>query len=170
MYETDGWAVMMQFLKQLYSEILVLSLFPVLLLPSTLSADPQGAPAAKFMGVGSCSASNCHGSVKPLKGSKVLQNEYYTWLKHDKHARAYQSLINKEGQRMANLLGIADASKEPLCLKCHATYNRHTQSHGERYQIEDGVSCESCHGAAERWLSPHTAADASSSVSLMPPR
>jgi len=157
---------MIQFLKQLYNKILLLSLSPIVILPNILAADPQGTPAAKFVGVGSCSASNCHGSVKPLKGSEVLQNEYYTWLKHDKHARAYQSLVNKEGQRMANLLGIADASKEPLCLECHATYDRHTQSHGERYQIEDGVSCESCHGAAERWLSAHTAADATHNTNL----
>jgi hypothetical protein len=129
------------------------------LLMASASAEPTHTNA-RFMGVGSCSSSNCHGSVKPLTGSPVLQNEYYTWLKHDKHSRAYSVLRNEDGKRMASLLGIADATKDRLCLECHATYVPEESLRGEKFQIEDGVSCESCHGAAEKWLSTHTDSEA----------
>jgi hypothetical protein len=132
---------------------------------ASASAEPTHTNS-RFMGVGSCSASNCHGSVKPLSGSPVLQNEYYTWLKHDKHSRAYSVLRSEDGKRMASLLGIADATKDRLCLECHATYVPDEASRGEKFQIEDGVSCESCHGASERWLSTHTDSDATHKQNL----
>jgi hypothetical protein len=56
---------------------------------------------------------------------------------------------------MTALLGMKPPSEEPLCLKCHATYVADPAQRGEKYQIEDGVSCESCHGAAEGWLESH---------------
>jgi hypothetical protein len=112
-------------------------------------------PPHKFMGTGSCSSSNCHGAVQPQKNSHVLQNEYSTWIKHDKHSKAYAALLSPEGKRMAAHLNIKDATEEPRCLKCHATYVPEASLRGEKFQIEDGVSCESCHGAAEKWLSRH---------------
>lgn len=119
------------------------------------SAEPE---TPQYMGTGSCSSSNCHGNVQPIKGSKILHNEYYTWVKHDKHSQAYTILTKSEGRRMAALMGLGDPSKEPLCLKCHATYVPDQKLRGEKFSIEDGVSCESCHGAAERWLSSHAEA------------
>ncbi len=160
----DEHSSMVHSLKQLSTFFVALIACAPLFTRPVFADAPQ--TSAKLMGVGSCSASNCHGSVKPLKGSKVLQNEYYTWLKHDKHSRAYLSLTNAEGKRMASLLGIADPTQERMCLECHATYIGDEASHGARYQIEDGVSCESCHGAAERWLPEHTASDATHETNL----
>ncbi len=124
-----------------------------LLLPAIASATPD-----KYVGTGSCSSSNCHGSVSPRKASNVLQNEYYTWLKHDKHSQAYTVLLKADAKRMASLMGLGEPSKEPLCLKCHATYVPSPEQRGAKYSVEDGVSCESCHGAAERWLETHAVA------------
>jgi hypothetical protein len=67
---------------------------------------------------------------------------------------------------MAQNLGIGDPTKEPSCLKCHSTYVPDKTRHGERHTLEDGVSCESCHGAAEGWLASHTAADATHQKNL----
>jgi hypothetical protein len=117
-------------------------------------------PPARFQGTGSCSSSNCHGSVNPIKGSRVLQNEYYTWLKHDSHSKAFTALTQPNAKKMAQHLGLGDPTKEPQCLACHTTYVPNKEQRGERYTIEDGVSCESCHGAAEHWLAPHAAAQA----------
>lgn len=114
----------------------------------------------KFMGTGSCSSSNCHGNVNPIKGAEVLQNEYYTWSKHDRHSKAYANLLTPDAQRMAALLNLGDPTREPLCLKCHATYVPDKARQGAKFNIEDGVSCESCHGASERWLSSHTEGNA----------
>lgn len=108
----------------------------------------------KFMGTASCSSSNCHGSINPRNGNNVLQNEYVTWQKQDKHSQAYTVLLNEESKIIAKHLGIASAEKEPLCLKCHSTYVPKTNQ-GEKFQSADGVSCESCHGSSEKWLSTH---------------
>lgn len=115
--------------------------------------------AAKFEGVGSCASSQCHGSVNPRKPGNVLQNEYTTWKKHDPHAKAWASLQNADSRRIAEHLGIGAPEKEPMCLQCHSTFAPSSQL-GEAYHAEDGVGCESCHGASEKWLSAHTASDA----------
>ena len=137
-----------QFLKQLFSTALFASLFSFAV--EGLTEQP------KFVGTGSCSSSNCHGSVHPRKGTNVLQNEYVTWLKHDKHSRAYSVLMKSDAKRMAALLNLKDPTKEPLCLKCHSTYVPDQSRRGEKFTPDDGVSCESCHGAAERYLETHT--------------
>src|SRR6266849_2533753 len=49
---------------------------------------------SKYVGPGSCSATACHGSVQPRHETKVLQNEYSTWVLQDKHAKAQQVLNN----------------------------------------------------------------------------
>lgn len=109
----------------------------------------------KFMGTGSCSSSNCHGSVNPINGSDVLQNEYHTWLKYDRHSKAYSALTTPDAKRIASHLNLGDPAKEAQCLTCHTTYVPNRDQRGERYAVEDGVSCESCHGAAERWIASH---------------
>lgn len=121
-----------------------------LLAPAIAVASPD-----KYVGTGSCSSSNCHGSVNPRKASAVLQNEYYTWLKHDKHSQAYTVLLKPDAKRMASLMALGDPAKEPLCLQCHTTYVPNSAQRDEKYSVEDGVSCESCHGPAERWLETH---------------
>ncbi len=108
------------------------------------------------MGTGSCSSSNCHGSVAPVAASTVLQNEYVTWQKHDKHSQAFKVLGNDDSARIVKHLGLRDAQREPLCLQCHSTYVPEVERRGDKFQLEDGVSCEGCHGAAENWLSSHT--------------
>lgn len=117
--------------------------------------------AKHFMGTGSCSSSNCHGSVSPKNSTNVLQNEYVTWLKHDRHAKAFAVLASEDSQLMAKNLGLGNPQTEALCLRCHSTHLENPKRRGDKYQIEDGVSCESCHGASERWLPAHTARDAS---------
>jgi hypothetical protein len=95
--------------------------------------------------------------VAPRDATNVLQNEYTTWSKHDAHSKAYLTLLNEDSRTIAAHLGIARAETEPLCLACHATYRMgDTSLHGEKFRLEDGVSCEACHGGAEKYLSSHT--------------
>ncbi len=108
------------------------------------------------MGVASCASSNCHGAVAPRDATSILQNEYTTWTKHDSHAKAYLSLLNEDSRRIAEHLGIERAENAPLCLACHATYVADEGLRGEKFRLEDGVGCESCHGASEKYLGPHT--------------
>ena len=77
----------------------------------------------KYIGPGSCAATSCHGSVKPIAGSRILQNEYSTWILQDKHSRAYQALTGDIGERMARILKLGSKAEEASkCLMCHALY------------------------------------------------
>ena len=122
---------------------------------AALSATDTPEPM-KYIGPGSCAATSCHGSVKPVPGSRILQNEYSTWILQDKHSRAYQALTGDVGERMARILKLnAKAEESPKCLVCHALYTTHEQR-GRSFEISEGVSCEVCHGPASAWLGPHT--------------
>lgn len=111
----------------------------------------------KYLGVGSCASSNCHGQVTGSATSNVLRNEFSTWYKFDQHAQGYKSLLSEESKRIAYHLGLGEPHREKLCLDCHATNAKLT---GERFSLEDGVGCESCHGASEGWLKSHVEANA----------
>lgn len=135
------------------SRILRLFLCSCLMAPSVIFA--AGNEPSKYIGPGSCAATSCHGSVKPVAGSRILQNEYSTWIIQDKHSRAYQALTGDVGERMARILKLgAKAEDAPKCLACHALYTTPEQR-GRAFEISEGVSCENCHGPASGWLGPH---------------
>jgi hypothetical protein len=138
----------------LNSSILRVILCACFFAPSTnLSAENE---PVKYIGPGSCAATSCHGSVKPVAGSRILQNEYSTWIIQDKHSRAYQALTGDVGERMARILKLgAKAEEASKCLACHALYTTPEQR-GRAFEISEGVSCENCHGPASAWLGPHT--------------
>jgi len=122
------------------------------------SADSNGEPV-KYIGPGSCAATSCHGSVKPIAGSRILQNEYSTWIVKDKHSHAYQALTGDIGERIARILKLNTKAEEaPKCLACHALYTTPEQR-GRPFELSDGVSCENCHGPASAWLGSHTTRD-----------
>jgi hypothetical protein len=111
---------------------------------------------AKYLGPGSCAATSCHGSVKPVADSRILQNEYSTWIIKDKHSKAYQALTGEIGERMARILKLgAKAEEAPKCLACH-TLNTTGAQRGRAFEISEGVSCENCHGPSSGWLGGHT--------------
>src|SRR5271170_3337370 len=124
------------------------------------SALPADASAGyKYVGPGSCSASACHGGIQARDTTKVLQNEYSTWIVQDRHSRAYTVLNQPLAQRMAKILKIGDPTKAQKCLVCHAL-SVPANERGTQFDIAEGVSCESCHGPASKWLGPHVQADA----------
>src|SRR2546421_13015234 len=85
----------------------------------TASLSAQNEPS-KYIGPGSCAATSCHGSGKPIPDSRILQNEYSTWIIRDKHSRAYQALLGDVGERMALILKLgAKADEAPNCLAGH---------------------------------------------------
>jgi hypothetical protein len=122
-------------------------------LPALFSAQSE---PVKYIGPGSCAATSCHGSVRPVADSRIFQNEYSTWIIKDKHSRAYQALTGDTGERMARILKLgAKAEEAPKCLACHAL-NPAPEQRGRAFEISEGVSCENCHGPASGWLGPHT--------------
>ena len=106
------------------------------------------------LGVASCAGAPCHGAVQTRKTTDVQQNEYLTWQRRDKHAKAFLALQSELGERIAHNLGLPNAETAKICLDCHAD-NVVPERRGVQFQLSDGVGCEACHGAAERWLGPH---------------
>ncbi|MGZ4994856.1 MAG: multiheme c-type cytochrome [Methylobacter sp.] len=138
----------------------LLQLFSVFLLIAFVSGANAEIPAEPrqaidmHLGVVTCAGNTCHGANAPLKNSRVQQNEFTIWHREDKHAKAYTVLFNDASKRIARNLGINAAHTEKLCLDCHAD-NIPVERRGKRFQIEDGVGCETCHGGGERYLGPH---------------
>ena len=137
----------------------------LLLTPMSSTANPASAPLPyqslhKTEGAVTCASSLCHGAINTWKDSNVLQNEYITWSRLDKHARAYNVLLNEQSKRIAKKLGLAEAAHQAkICLDCHA-HNIPASRHGERFTLQDNITCEACHGPAEKWLRPHVSTDA----------
>jgi len=113
---------------------------------------PSQAPQ-QHLGAASCAGSTCHGAGSPSQGSSVMQNEFLTWERQDAHAKAYKALQSEAGRRIAANLGLASATG-PACTNCHAD-SVPAALQGKRYRLSEGVSCEACHGGAEKWLGPH---------------
>ncbi len=123
------------------------------LLFAAAQAGAAEAPA-DHLGVASCASGVCHGVARPLDAGTVLRNEYVTWSHFDPHAGAYRTLLGEDSARMAARLGIAAPEREPLCLDCHAE-NVPTARRGPRFQLDDGIGCEACHGASSAWIASH---------------
>ncbi len=73
--------------------------------------------------------------------------------KNTRHHRTFREMPrSKEARRIAGKLGIKRIKADPLCLGCHFT----KQKKRGRTSVTAGISCESCHGAAEDWLKIHS--------------
>src|SRR6266540_3972544 len=116
---------------------------------------PQSESPGHYVGVASCANSGCHGSTEPLKAQRVRQNEYYTWLHSDRHAKAYNILFNSPSARITKNMRLSGKPyQEKLCLDCHST-NVPAALVSGRIDPEDGVQCEACHGPASGWRAEH---------------
>jgi len=113
-------------------------------------------------GVATCAGSTCHGRQAP-DGAVVRQNELVVWQDTSSaagsHSRAWRTLQGPWARRIASRLGLGDATSAPACLGCHAD-PAPPALRGARFQISDGVGCESCHGASGGWLASHYTAGA----------
>ncbi|MGZ8336623.1 MAG: multiheme c-type cytochrome [Allosphingosinicella sp.] len=139
---------------------LALAAFCALLLVWRPVGAQQTAPTsggATFVGVASCGGTTCHGRSE-ADGPLIRQDEIMLWQDPSSaagaHSRAHAVLRDPRSQEIARRLGIGEASQAPMCLGCHATP---PGPRGARFQVSDGVGCESCHGPASGWLSSHYA-------------
>ena len=114
------------------------------------------------LGVVNCASSLCHGSIAGWDGSPVVQNEYVVWSRLDKHARAYGLLTNAQSRSIAAKLGLAQpAHLSRECVDCHAHNPAPVATRpAPAHSVADGISCEGCHGPAQRWVASHTAPEA----------
>lgn len=101
-----------------------------------------GTPAAaekqrEFVGAGKCKI--CH-------KTEAQGQQYPIWEK-TAHANAYATLATDEAKAVAKEKGIDDPQKAAECLQCHVTgYGVAAEFLGSKYDMTEGVTCESCHG------------------------
>ncbi len=132
--------------------------------PARASTQGQQPAAQQWMGVTSCVGCHSNGPVGNLKDDYVLLTESKTWEAKDKHSQAFNVLKTTPGSRaeaMAKILKQSPGWEKPFtedarCLNCHAA-NVPTDGRFATFKIEDGVSCDACHGPAFGWFAAHIA-------------
>jgi len=117
----------------------------------------QAQSSYTFTGVASCAGSTCHGRSEG-NGAIVRQDEIATWQSPSAvsgaHSRAFNVLNGRRGRQIVASLGYNGQQEAENCYGCHATYAPASQR-GPKFQLDDGVACESCHGASIGWLESH---------------
>lgn len=114
-----------------------------------------------FVGAVGCRSSSCHG------GAGEKRSQYITWSRQDFHTRAYPILLNARSARIGEAMGIVrredqtgGPESDTRCTVCHSPFQTVSQERlSPAARSEQGISCESCHGAASRWLRGHTRTD-----------
>ena len=97
------------------------------------------APLPEFVGAGGCKI--CH--KKAADG-----DQYGKWLTTG-HAKAFETLGTPKAAEIAAAKGLEGSPQElDECLSCHVTaHGVEAERLGKKYKVEEGVGCESCHGA-----------------------
>lgn len=126
--------------------------------------DPKS--VTTIMGRASCAAATCHGGV--VDSSASWHSSSTVWEARDPHAHAGKRLEEPLAQRMIAALVPAAETNPTLfqqtirkrCIACHAPESTTAQPGDDlSRQLLTGVGCESCHGAAQKWLDEHTRSD-----------
>ncbi len=135
------------------------------------SAPPRAAPNAnaQTIGMAGCAATGCHGRPDvrhDKRDSETWHESLALWLDRDPHTRAYSVLDGALAKKIMTNLGKhdetvpKDATRDARCLACHSNPSLANEEAMQDRRLDriraEGVSCESCHGNAERWQIAHT--------------
>lgn len=126
-------------LKKVIAISLVVTL-TYLIIPTNLFAQANGFEGTQVCGM-------CHKTEKQGQQLKIWQES--------KHAQAYKVLTTPEADKIAAEKGFkTKAAETKECLKCHASgYDVDKALIGAKFKVEDGVQCETCHGAGSAYKS-----------------
>ncbi len=83
--------------------------------------------------------------------AKCHANEISVW-RQTPHFRTFEELGRRpEAKQICSNLGLRSVKRSDVCIDCHFT----VQETGGKAKPVSGISCESCHGASEDWLTAH---------------
>ena len=115
---------------------------------------PRPQEKYKYASMAGCNTKDCHGA-EAAKGSPAL-NEYTIWKAQDPHAKAFTTLYKAPSKAIGAAMNIPKVYESPKCLVCHSkVVDAANVVEGAKWSVQNGVSCEVCHGPAEKWLKPH---------------
>ena len=99
----------------------------------------------KYVGTKLCAM--CH-------KSETAGKQFVIW-EGSKHAQAFNTLTTADADKIAKEKGFTTkAAETEQCLKCHATgYNVDASLLTDKFNISDGVQCETCHGPGSEYKS-----------------
>lgn len=101
----------------------------------------------KYIGTKMCGA--CHKQAKAA--------EAYTIWSKSAHAEAFKTLQTEKANEIAKSKGLkVPAAEAPECLECHVTGGGTAKNVDKTFSIEEGVTCEACHGAASGYKTMHS--------------
>lgn len=116
-----------------------------------------------------CAATGCHGRPTTRPGTldaDTWHESFTLWIDRDPHTRSYAVLEGSLAQAIMKHLHEADpsvpldATRDARCLACHTTPSlagtEAMKADGLNRLRAEGVSCEACHGNAEKWQIAHT--------------
>ncbi|MEE8523168.1 MAG: multiheme c-type cytochrome [Thermoanaerobaculia bacterium] len=117
--------------------------------PAVGEIKPRIRPRSQHQTIGPGKCTSCH--------RHSPQNE---WWFQDRHFQSADPFFNEDPNnvRIATFYGIRRdrmTRGDQVCMDCHGT----VVSGREKREINDGVSCESCHGAAAQFVEPHQEGD-----------
>ncbi len=103
--------------------------------------DPHRLPLDPKQVLGHEACEKCHAS------------EVATW-KKTPHSTTFLTLHqSKEAADIARKLGLSSIKRGQVCIECH--YTPQASEDATQAKAISGVSCESCHGAAQKWVKLH---------------
>ncbi len=124
-------------MKKLYTLLLLSTLVCFVAAMTRPAPHPQGKVDAKYGGVKTCKT--CHLSAKSGAQFKI-------W-KKSPHANAYATLQTDDAKKIGKENGVDDPATSGKCLQCHVVaYGVDASLKGPKLKLEEGVSCEACHG------------------------
>ncbi|MDZ7372954.1 MAG: cytochrome c family protein [candidate division KSB1 bacterium] len=100
--------------------------------------------AFQYVGVTKCKM--CH-------QLKARGEQFQKW-QASPHAKAYEVLATEQAKSVASKAGVqGDPQKAAECLKCHVTaYDAPASAKSATYKMEEGVTCEACHGPGSEYF------------------
>lgn len=103
-----------------------------------------GQATPKYIGADKCKT--CHRKAEDGEQFKIWQE--------GPHGQAMKTLASAEAKKIAKEKGIADPAKDIQCTKCHssfATIDAKLLDAKTKLTLEEGVTCETCHGPGSEY-------------------
>jgi hypothetical protein len=111
---------------------------------SVMAEEEKAKEEFTLVGVKSCKM--CH-------NKEATGKQFAVW-SEGPHAKAFETLASEDAVAKAKELELGNPQEEPKCLVCHATaFPVMADLENLKITMEEGVSCESCHGPGSGYKS-----------------